>query len=128
MELIIGGAHQGKLSLVMARGYSMAQVRDGENCPLHPQQPAEVLYGLHHLIRRAMEEELPIPQLLSRHIGPETVVICDEVGCGIVPMEKKQRQWREAVGRACCYLAQQANRVERVCCGIPMTIKGGETR
>ena len=32
--------------------------------------------------------------------------------------------WREAVGRLCCALAGRAETVERIFCGIPMTLRG----
>ena len=58
--------------------------------------------------------------------GPAQVVIliCDEVGCGVVPVEPAQRARREAVGRLCCRLAERAERVERIFCGLPMVLKG----
>lgn len=55
--------------------------------------------------------------------SPDLIFICDEVGNGIVPMEKAERNYRECVGRALCALAGEADRVERVCCGIPQLIK-----
>ena len=48
----------------------------------------------------------------------------DEVGCGIVPVERLERDYREAVGRAGQLLAQNASQVFRVICGIPVRIKG----
>ena len=65
-----------------------------------------------------------------RHVqelkNPDMVILCDEVGCGIVPIEPFQRQWREETGRLCCLLAQRAQRVERIFCGIAMTLKATE--
>ena len=52
------------------------------------------------------------------------ILICDEVGCGVVPVEPAQRARREAVGRLCCRLAERAERVERIFCGLPMVLKG----
>lgn len=52
------------------------------------------------------------------------VVVCDEVGCGIVPLDPDDRAWRERVGRLCCDLAARADAVVRVVCGIPQMIKG----
>ena len=45
----------------------------------------------------------------------------------MVPVEPEQRTWREAVGRLCCRLAQRAERVERIFCGLPMVLKGAGT-
>ena len=35
-----------------------------------------------------------------------------------------ERARREAVGRLCCRLAERAERVERIFCGLPMVLKG----
>ena len=50
-------------------------------------------------------------------------IVCDEVGSGVVPMEKTDRLWRERVGRTCCDLAEKADTVVRVFCGIGQVIK-----
>ena len=47
------------------------------------------------------------------------MVICDELGCGLVPMDAFDRKYREACGRVSCYLAGQAEQVIRMVCGIP---------
>ena len=47
-----------------------------------------------------------------------------EIGCGVVPIEPNDENWREAVGRLCCALAEQADAVIRVWAGVPRFIKG----
>ena len=47
----------------------------------------------------------------------------NDVGSGIVPMEKSERVYRENVGRAGCYIAKRADVVVRVSCGCGMEIK-----
>ncbi|WP_010168476.1 bifunctional adenosylcobinamide kinase/adenosylcobinamide-phosphate guanylyltransferase [Candidatus Epulonipiscium viviparus] len=54
---------------------------------------------------------------------PDLVVICTEIGCGIIPLDKQERQWREAVGRAACKLAAAATQVFKLEAGIPIQIK-----
>ena len=56
--------------------------------------------------------------------GQEEVVIATEVGGGVVPVDPVQRQNREAAGRLACLLAQRADRVIRVFCGLPQALKG----
>lgn len=55
--------------------------------------------------------------------NPGMFFIMDEVGNGIVPIEKSDRDYREAVGNIGCFLAQNAERVIRVICGIGQVIK-----
>ena len=55
---------------------------------------------------------------------PDVVILCDEVGSGVVPLAEEDRTWRERVGRTCCALAERASCVVRIWCGIPMVLKG----
>ena len=52
------------------------------------------------------------------------VVIADEIGCGLVPIDPFERAWREETGRILCALAREAEAVVRVHCGFPQAIKG----
>ena len=73
-------------------------------------------------------EEIMYPYLdIILQKNPNAVITCDEIGCGIVPIDKTDRLWREMTGDACQYLAARAAKVCRVVCGIPMCLKGGET-
>lgn len=54
---------------------------------------------------------------------PDCIVICDEIGNGIVPMEAEERIYRERTGRILEQLAAQADEVVRVVCGIGLKIK-----
>lgn len=61
---------------------------------------------------------------LADKLSAFRVVIATEVGGGVVPMDERQRQSREAAGRLACLLAQRADTVVRVCCGLPQVLKG----
>lgn len=109
MRLIIGGANQGKLAYALSLGYTMEDVAT----ELPTDKP--IFYGLHSWTKTH-------PELRAEDI-PDCIVICDELGCGIVPLDRGERDWRERTGRLCCQLAAQATQVDRVFCGIPMRIK-----
>ena len=51
------------------------------------------------------------------------IIISDEVGNGIVPVQAFERDYRERVGRILIQVAKQAEGVERVICGIGQKIK-----
>ncbi|MFI3169502.1 MAG: bifunctional adenosylcobinamide kinase/adenosylcobinamide-phosphate guanylyltransferase [Faecalibacterium sp.] len=53
----------------------------------------------------------------------DCVIICDEIGCGIVPLAKEERIWREVTGRTACRLAQEATAVYKLEAGIPIRLK-----
>ena len=54
---------------------------------------------------------------------PEAVIAANEVGAGVVPLRAEDRLFREAVGRALCVIAQEAEQVTRCVCGIGVRIK-----
>ena len=69
----------------------------------------------------ALEERDPLPSF--NELCQAEVVVCQEVGCGVVPMDSSERRRREEIGRLCCRLAQVAQAVYRLSCGIPMRLK-----
>lgn len=107
MRLIVGGAHQGKTRYAS-------------------EKYGGCIDGFHLLIRDWLANGLDPLAEAERFLAenPDAVIVMDEIGCGIIPMEKSDRLWREAVGRTGCYLAERAETVERVVCGIPVKIKG----
>lgn len=114
MVLIVGGMAQGKLAFAR-RELGVAAWSEGalgaEDC----------VHGLHLAIRTLEDPRGAIDQWLTQH--PEGVLICDEVGCGVVPMDRDERAWRETVGRLCCELAERARAVYRVQCGLGARLK-----
>lgn len=53
----------------------------------------------------------------------DCVLIGMDFSCGVVPMDAQTRLWREENGRLNNYLAQRAEHVVRLFCGIPQTLK-----
>lgn len=103
--LIIGGAHQGKRRLAEK---------------LYPNLPK--IENLHEIVREMLQENRD-PMSLTDELRGHAVT-CDEIGCGVVPIDRADENWREAVGRLCCALAQEADAVVRVIAGVPQFIKG----
>ena len=112
MILIIGGYAAGKRSYVReSLGYTDAQMADGVLNDL------PVVFNAQDLAMTHPTETL-LPALLQKD-----VVIVNEMGAGVIPMEKSQRMAREAGGRLAILLAQQAERVVRIVCGLPQILK-----
>lgn len=61
---------------------------------------------------------------LADSLAAHEVVIAAEVGGGVVPADARERAAREAAGRLACLLAQRADAVIRVFCGLPLVLKG----
>ena len=68
------------------------------------------------------EEELA--ELADRLAGFRAV-IATEVGCGVIPLDRGERIWRENAGRLACLLADRADEVVFVQCGIGIRVKPG---
>lgn len=127
MEVYFGGAYQGKLDYVCGKK-NMSVVADGADCNIEDLENAEILNHMHLLIKRYVKEGKSTDTLIDSlyDINPEIIIICDEVGSGIVPLEKEDRIYREAVGRALCSAVKKAVHVERITCGIGQCQKGGQ--
>ena len=109
MKLYVGGAFQGQ-----------EQLARQEN------PHSEIFADFHETIRREAVMQGADPRAFARQFcqeHPEAVVVSDEVGAGVVPLRAEDRAFREAVGRALCIIAQQAEQVTRCCCGIGVRIK-----
>lgn len=125
--LIVGGAGQGKREYAV-RQYSLSDVNifTGGETALEHADAFFALDRLHLLFLELMERGEDPQDWVREHIlaREDWVVLCDEVGCGVVPVDAFLRRWREEVGRACCALAEQADTVVRVTCGIALCLKG----
>jgi adenosylcobinamide kinase/adenosylcobinamide-phosphate guanylyltransferase len=126
MWLISGGAYQGKLKYALERtGINEREAADGKECSLQELLEKPLVNHFHLWIDRMLKEEQDINTLLEQiiAINPGIVMIVDELGCGIVPMDAYDRRYREKTGRICCKLAKEADEVHRVICGIGTVIK-----
>jgi len=54
---------------------------------------------------------------------PGLIIVSDEIGSGLIPVEAKGRNLRELVGRFQITLAKEADEVWRIVCGQGMKIK-----
>ena len=140
MELYIGGFAQGKLEYVKCR-YNENQKTEKlfvkvidcadqqyKKMLLETECDVLILNHLHLWVRdlldEGMEEEKIQTTILSWiKSNPDAIVICDELGNGMVTIKKQERIWREQTGRLMIELAKQAERVERILCGLGQRLK-----
>ena len=62
-----------------------------------------------------------VHEIMKRN--PNAILIGDEVGSGVVPMDPFEKKYRDAVGKAYCEIAKYADTVERIFCGLGQRIK-----
>ena len=114
MVLVTGGCASGKRSFALSLGYAEADIADA----VLDERPVVC-----HVEELAARYEGPAGEL-AQALAERELVICRELGCGPVPASAEERALREKVGRLCTDLAQRADCVVRMVCGIPCVIKG----
>lgn len=127
MTMITGGAFQGKKEFAKMR-FSIDEndILNGADCDFDSIFSAKCVCDYHLFIGRLINEKidpLEFTEKLCKQ-NPQIIIIINEIGCGIIPLEKNERAWREQVGRAGCIIAKNSPDVIRICCGIPTKIKG----
>ena len=123
-QIIIGGAFQGKTQYA-TKTYPGLELTDGFNCPLDEIKNCVAVNEFHSFTRRWLSEGRTKEELLKILEKNENLqlLISDEIGYGLVPIDDFEREYREFHGRVMTELAEQADCVERVVCGIPQRIK-----
>ena len=114
MVLIIGGMGAGKRSFARSLGYTDQEMtrETGSDLP--------VVEGLEEVVARSPQTAGDLLEELCR----KELVLCCEVGSGIVPVSASERMAREETGRLTAALAARAQSVVRIVAGIPIVLKG----
>lgn len=124
MMLIIGGSYEGKTEYAEAVGIS--DICDGETAGFDEIKKHKCVKNYQMLVKRQLEAGLDPLNEVEKLFDecPDIVIISTEIGCGIVPIEKSERIWRETVGKVCCFIAAKSQKVIRISCGMASVIKG----
>lgn len=125
MIMIIGGAYQGKLAFAQELYPDISWI-EGAACTDEELKCAQGVHGFHHYIERKIKAGESVDTLAKELIeeNPELIIVTDEIGYGIVPIDRTEREYRETTGRICTELAEFSESVYRVTCGIGQKIKG----
>ena len=126
MILIVGGAYQGKLDYVLNRfeltkdNVSFCTDED-TTYPLGNEIICQVDKWILSLLRADKNITSEINQFIKDN--QDTIVICDDISCGVVPVDPLIRKWREEVSKFLGVLAINSDEVIRLYCGIPARLK-----
>lgn len=147
MKMVIGGAYQGKLSWAeenlwkkerKLEGHEKEETEgwiDGETCQEEDLYNCRGIYRFHRYLARFLISENTMDQspldsqsadVFAKNLlekNREIIIVTDEIGYGIVPMDPWERSYREGVGRICTALAKESEEVYRVICGLGTRIK-----
>ena len=127
MKLVIGGTAQGKLEYVLLK-YDVQKNMVWDGVLPHDRKlngNTVIINHFHQWVKSRMASGgCPEDEIMSFLVCHEDcIIICDEIGNGIVPIDPFEREYRERTGRILVQLAKRAEEVERVICGIGQKIK-----
>lgn len=120
MILIIGGAYQGKLE------YAKETFQLTENdificCDGNIDFSRRCICHIEEFARYHPD---PIGFFAAhRELWQNSILICRDIFCGVVPMGAENRTWRQNTGRLVQYLAGEAAQVSRIFCGLELRLK-----
>lgn len=124
MILILGGAFQGKLDFARQHfGFKDADIYICRDADPDFSKPciAHLEEFVYHSLRNGAD---PLELLMeNRQLISNTVIICEDIFCGVVPMERELRLWRDATGKICQYLSRESEEVYRIFCGLEQKLK-----
>ena len=119
MELVIGGAYQGKKDVAREKfGLNDKEIytctEDAE-----PDWGSRCLEHLERYVYYCVKNGLPVEEKPRE----DAVLLCDDIFCGVVPIDPVERAWREETGRFMGRVTAKATGVYRVFCGLAMKLK-----
>ena len=130
MKLVIGGPAQGKLDYVLLK-YELQKNKVWDGCipnntdDIERKEKPVIINHFHLWVKsRMISGGCPEDEIMSfLDCNEDCIIICDEIGNGIIPIEPFEREYRERVGRILVQLAKRAEEVERIICGMGQKIK-----
>ena len=122
MELIIGGAYQGKRAFaVNTLGIPEADIFTCSGTEIDfSKKCIDKLEEFVLACIRAGED--PLEKLKGQNLE-DKVIICMDMFCGVVPIDATMRLWRHTTGLVCQFLARNADSVHRIYCGLEQRLK-----
>lgn len=124
MILIIGGAYQGKLDFAKETfGVTDADVFYCTGAEIDFSK--RCIYHIEEFSYACLQQGAEPEKYFKAHKEQwqDSILICEDIFCGVVPMGAMQREWRQSTGRLCQYLAGEAQKVSRIFCGLEQKLK-----
>lgn len=120
MRLYIGGLGHGQDDLALKETGIKPEIVDAKGAC-----SAKAIMNFEDIIREIVREGRLGADFAQElyEANPEVIVVCNEIGYGIHPLDREERLWREQTGRALCVIAGKSESVTRVSCGIGQRIK-----
>ena len=120
MILIIGGAYQGKLDFAKDTfGVTDEDVHtcDGDRIDFSRRCICKI-----EAFTACSEDPIGYFET-HRQAWQDSILIMQDIFCGVVPMGAENRAWRQRTGRLAQYLSREAQQVSRIFCGLEQRLK-----
>ena len=126
MVLIIGGAYQGMLEYAMEKTHYRST--DVYNCTRDKVEidfSKRIINNVDELCYACLKADRnPVKYMAARRSKwAKSVIILNDISCGLVPMDPTDRAYRESVSRMAMYLVSEADAVIRVFAGLGKRLK-----
>lgn len=119
MHLIIGGAWQGKLEYAEQK-FNLKPTEIFEcSASTDLDLNKRCIYRYEQYLRACSDAGVPP----YTDFAEDCIIICQDIFCGIVSADPKERIWRELAGRTITTMAAKASSVTRIFCGMPLKLK-----
>ena len=125
MEFIIGGAYQGKLDCALKK-YNLTENEIFTCTEEHGIEfGARCIYKIEEFTLWCVRNGRDATEIFreNREKWENSVLICMDIFCGVVPLGADMRAWRDMTGRLCAYLSSEADSVTRLFCGLEQRLK-----
>ena len=120
MILIIGGAYQGKLEFAK-------DTFDFLDADVHTCSTGDIDFSkrcIYKIEEFTAHHDDPIGYFEThRQQWQDSILILQDIFCGVVPMGVENRTWRQNTGRLAQYLSREASQVSRIFCGLEQRLK-----
>lgn len=124
MNLIIGGAYQGKTAYAAEKyGFTADDFFLCEDTHIDFTKPC--IAHLERFVLACVRQGVDCVKYMEfcKPLWQDSTFLCGDLSCGIVPMEAENRAWRNETGKLCHYLSGRAESVVRVFCGLEQRLK-----
>ena len=119
MLLIVGAEGSGKRTYAEQLGYDLSSDR----VLVHAEELVKDIAARDAKTVAKADVDSRVDAIMSG-LEKYEVILANEVGNGVIPLEPETRREREAAGRLTTLLAKRADTVVRMVCGIPTALKG----
>ena len=126
MILIFGGAYQGKFAYALQRfNVSENDVYKCDSDAVKMPESRKIIYEIDKWVLALVKKDIDVEETMRQfiHNNQDAIVICNDISCGVVPVDPVLRKWREATGKSQAMLSHASDEVIRLFCAIPTRIK-----